>query len=93
MQAGLREESVVVLGVERSDGSYLGVPHGETVIMPHDTLIVYGRDKALQDLDERKPDLRGALGHTDAVAEQVRLVHEENAEDEKRMPELMATAR
>lgn len=82
-QARLREEGIVVLGVERVNGSYLGVPHGETQIFPNDTLIVYGRLAAIQELDVRKRDLRGELEHTDAVAEHVKQVVQETAEDIK----------
>ena len=42
---------LVVLGVSRDDGSFLGLPAGETVIRSHDTLVVYGKPTEVSDLD------------------------------------------
>lgn len=80
-----------MLGVERSDGSYLGVLRGDTVVLPYDTLIAYGRIAAIQRLDERTRDLRGALQHTDAIVEQIKVAEHELAEDAKRIPALAAS--
>ncbi len=33
------------MGIHRDDGSYVGVPRGETTIYPRDTLVLYGRGK------------------------------------------------
>lgn len=55
----LRDEGVVVLGVHRAGGAYVGVPGKETVIRAGDTLVVYGREERLEELDERG---RGAAG-------------------------------
>jgi hypothetical protein len=65
----LRDEGIVVLGIERPDGSYLGVPSGSTPLRPHDTLIIYGRVEVLRELDERRPGLAGEEAHRRAVAE------------------------
>lgn len=46
----LRSHGVVVLGIARADGAYVGVPHGDTRLEPNDTLTVYGRDAAVQAL-------------------------------------------
>ena len=69
-QARLRDEGIVVLGIERANGSYLGVPHGEICIEPEDTLILYGRESGLDNIDERRADLAGARDHQNAVATQ-----------------------
>src|SRR4051812_33403842 len=55
----LRDEGTVVLGVLHPDGHYVGAPTGDTQLMPHDTLIVYGAAGALQELDGRR---KGAMG-------------------------------
>jgi NhaP-type Na+/H+ and K+/H+ antiporter len=57
--AALRDEGIVVLGVRRGDGSYLGVPNAATRPMPGDSLIVYGAHRDLNELDRRH---RGELG-------------------------------
>jgi hypothetical protein len=46
----LAEEGVLVLGIERSDSTYLGAPRGTTTIKPGDTLILYGKMETLKDL-------------------------------------------
>jgi hypothetical protein len=40
---GLDEKGIVVLGIARENGVYVGVPRGRTVCKPLDVLIVYGR--------------------------------------------------
>lgn len=44
----LRNQGVVVLGIARSDGTYIGVPHGEAVLHAGDTLTVYGRESNIR---------------------------------------------
>ena len=50
----LPEEGVLVLGVLRADGSYLGAPHGETRIEAGDTALLYGRAPVLAEIDGRQ---------------------------------------
>lgn len=77
----LRNEGIVVLGVRRGDGTYVGAPNGDTRIVADDTLIAYGRIDALEALDERRKDIRGFLEHADAVAEQIGVEQQEKAKD------------
>jgi hypothetical protein len=76
----LNQEGVLVLGIRREDGSYVGAPKGTTTIHAGDTLLLYGRGKTLQDLDRRRADPAGDVEHREAVSEQER--HE--AEQERR---------
>jgi NhaP-type Na+/H+ and K+/H+ antiporter len=64
----LRDEGVVVLGIERA-GEYLGTPAGDTVIRAGDTLVVYGRERRLCELDRRDSG-RGDEAHREAAAEE-----------------------
>ena len=66
----LRDEGVVVLGIARSDGSYIGVPDGETEVRSGDTLIAYGRVKSFEDLTRRPPGREGDEAHDRAVRRQ-----------------------
>lgn len=77
----LREEGIIVLGVRRNDGTYIGVPNGDTMIVANDTLITYGRIDALQALDHRRKDIGGYLEHADAVAEQLTVEEKETVGD------------
>ena len=79
---GLREEGVVVLGVDRPDGTYLGAPVAGTIIQPSDVLITYGRRHAIADLDQRAQGPTGDAAHASAVAEHARMIDEQGAAPE-----------
>ncbi|MEE4242909.1 MAG: TrkA C-terminal domain-containing protein [Desulfopila sp.] len=78
----LREEGVVVLGITRENGDYVGVPDGRTKIQPGDILISYGRAKAVAEIDERKVGSKGNREHKKKVEEQVRKKNKEKEKDE-----------
>jgi TrkA-C domain len=75
----LRDEGVIVLGVERPDGSYLGVPQGRTVLVAGDVLIVYSRSGVLAELDQRRRGASGEAAHAAAVREQARVIADEQS--------------
>ncbi len=56
----LREEGLIVLGINRENGDYIGIPDGENEIKPGDILITYGRTQSVAQIDERKAGTRGA---------------------------------
>ena len=64
----LRDEGVMVLGIYRRDGSYLGVPAGPTLVEPGDRLIVYGEDDVVHALAARPAGPQGDRAHQEAVA-------------------------
>ena len=68
----LTEEGVLILGINRSDGSYVGALVAETRIYAGDTLILYGRGGTLKNLDERQAGLSGEAEHQEAKQEQQR---------------------
>jgi hypothetical protein len=67
-EAELRHEGVVLLGVSRADGSYVGVPGFETRIEPGDTAIAYGSSDRLVELGERPAGPDGDRAHAEAMA-------------------------
>jgi K+/H+ antiporter YhaU regulatory subunit KhtT len=69
----LRDEGVVVLGVRRGDGGYLGAPDGDTVIGPGDVLTLYGREERVAELDRRARGADGDAAHASAIGEQARI--------------------
>ncbi len=75
----LRDEGVVVLGVDRTAGGYTGAPVGATRIRPGDTLVLYGRGDDLHELDSRRAGPEGDRRHEEAVARQLRRVAAEQA--------------
>jgi hypothetical protein len=69
----LRDEGILVLGIERRGGEYVGAPHGDDVLDPGDTLVLYGRRVRIDELDDRHRGREGEQAHAAAVAEQERL--------------------
>jgi hypothetical protein len=49
----LRDEGVVVLGITRADGGWVGAADGHTALYAGDVLVVYGREERIAELDER----------------------------------------
>lgn len=64
----LAREGVLVLGITRADGSYLGAPRGVTKLEADDIAILYGKQSVLRDLDERRAGVGGHLRHAESVA-------------------------
>lgn len=51
---------LVLLGIERADGDYIGAPDLTTVLHGGDTITVYGRDDALAEIDRQVPTPDGS---------------------------------
>lgn len=64
----LREEGVMVLGIYRDHGAYLGIPISQTRVLPGDRLVVYGEDDAIPELAERRGGPDGDQAHERAVS-------------------------
>jgi len=80
----LSDEGVLVLGIQRRDGTYDGAPRGKAKLLPGDTVLMYGRREVLRNLDERRADMMGEWSHQKAVLEQ----EETEAEAEAKQAEL-----
>lgn len=65
----LNDEGVIVLGVQRVDGTYVGVPDRTTRIRPGDVLIIYGHGDRIAELDVRESGEVGENDHRRAVLE------------------------
>ena len=82
-EAGLSSEGVLVLGMTREDGTYIGSPQPGTEIRDGDDLVLYGREKSLEELKKRKEGAKGNTEHAESVREQDEEVRRETAEDER----------
>ena len=76
-QLHLANEGVLVLGIEKPNGVYVGAPRGRTRLEVDDCLILYGRQESLLDLDERHTGMEGNVNHMLAVTRQMDIVKEE----------------
>ncbi|QDT08990.1 TrkA C-terminal domain-containing protein [Planctomycetes bacterium K23_9] len=65
----LPAEGVLVLGIRRREGDYLGAPHATTEIRAFDTVVLYGPIGRIKELDERRSGRRGDKAHQSAKAE------------------------
>ena len=74
----LDEEGVLILGVTRDDGGYLGAPGGRTVVRAGDTLVLYGSAERVAELD-RRAHQRGDAAHAAAVSRLQRVKAAERA--------------
>lgn len=77
----LRDEGITVLGIERSDSSYVGAPHGDTSVCTGDTLIVYGRKTTLLELNERREGRQGEQAHGNAVTTHQQIRSQQDRQD------------
>lgn len=77
----LRDEGILILGIKRADGTYLGAPNGSTKILPEDTLTAYGRVEAIEQIDQRRRTPYGDRQHEAAVAKQKEVIEEEKRQD------------
>lgn len=79
----LRDEGFNVIGIERQNGLYIGLPDGATKINIGDSLILYGRSSAIKRLNERKQGKSGYIDHKKAVDQQKEIEALEKAVDEQ----------
>ena len=66
--ANLSHEGVLVLGIQRPAGDYVGAPRATDAAHAGDILVLYGGVDRLKELDQRKKDA-GDEAHRQAVAE------------------------
>lgn len=78
------QEGVVILGIQRRDGTYVGAPAAEDEITAGDTVIAYGREERLRELVDRSADDQQA--HEDAKDDHRRLLALERRLDPERDP-------
>ena len=64
----LPREGVLVLGIHRRDGTYVGAPTGKTEVTVDDVLIVYGKLERLEELNRRRLGLAGEYARAAAVS-------------------------
>jgi len=76
-EAELSQEGILVLGIQRNNGTYLGAPRGSTHIKGSDILTLYGRVSQIEKLDTRRKSKRGDQDHLAAIEEQGRVMQEE----------------
>lgn len=69
----LRDEGLLVLGVERASGEFIGAPNGDTTIEAGDNIIIYGRDSTVAELSQRQRGWTGDMKHYQEVTKTERV--------------------
>ncbi len=84
----LPDEGVLVLGVQRPEGVYVGAPTATTEIDAGDTLVLYGPIRRIEELDQRRSGRRGDAAHQEAVIQ-----HEEILEEQEELEDQVESQR
>jgi hypothetical protein len=77
----LADEGVNILGITRENGEYVGVPRADTELHEGDTLILYGREATLKELDKRRSGAEGDREHDRAVSEETGRAREQERKE------------
>ncbi|MEM9352575.1 MAG: TrkA C-terminal domain-containing protein [Planctomycetota bacterium] len=66
VELALAREGLLVLGIRRESGAYIGAPSGETRIEAGDTVVLYGPAGRIEELDKRRTGRQGDIAHDEA---------------------------
>ncbi len=80
----LNQEGVLVLGVQRKEGPYIGAPRGDAVLSDGDVLTCYGQASVLEELTHREPGPCGDDQHEEAMKKHRQRVEAERIQDNLR---------
>lgn len=81
-QLKLRDEGLLVLGIERTGGEFIGAPNGDTALEVGDNVIIYGRDSTVAELSQRRRGVTGDIEHYQEVTKTERVREAEKHLDE-----------
>lgn len=62
-QLNLRQEGLIVLGIDRKSHDYLGSPNGSAIILEDDVVTVYGKSEVIKSIFERKKNYKAEIEH------------------------------
>ena len=88
----LTDEGVLVLGIKRHDGRFIGTPTKETIIQGDDVAILYGRHDILEELDTRQAGWQGDQQHRKATGKQQQVVEQQEQEEQQAASDDQAAA-
>ena len=88
LEAGLSREGVLILGIQRKGGFYIGAPQGISRIHEGDVLVMYGPMPRLEELDRRRIGEEGDQAHRDAIIDhQSELRAQAELDEQKKTPD------
>lgn len=66
-ELNLTKEGVLILGIRRKDGTFLGAPRADSKTAEGDVLVIYGATDRIEELDHRKANQQGEKAHLEAI--------------------------
>lgn len=75
----LNDEGILVLGIQRHNGGYDGAPKGTSTVHAGDTLLLYGHQDRIAQLDDRVQGPLGDAEHARSMAEEARSAEQDAA--------------
>ena len=92
MDLRLPAEGVLVLGVQRLNGTYIGAPTADTEVRTDDTLILNWPLHRVQELDQRRKGRQGEDSPIEAIEEHEEILEEQDdASDESKPADTKTT--
>jgi hypothetical protein len=83
IDAGLSREGVLILGIQREKGSYIGAPQGISKIHEGDMLVMYGPLIQLEKVARRRAGTSGDHEHQDSIVEHQKELRTQRELDEQ----------
>lgn len=80
-EANIMAEGVLIVGIYRPNGNYVGAPQGETSIHAKDRLVMYGHDDAISQISQRLHGRAGDQAHREAKSKQSSVLEQQRAKD------------
>jgi len=65
--AKLDEEGVLVLGIRKTSGEYVGIPQNDTVFQLGDLITLYGHSEQIDDINSRSAGHKGEKSHIEGI--------------------------
>lgn len=65
--AKLDLEGVLVLGIKRNSGEYIGIPQGDTIFQVGDSITLYGHSEQIDDINSRSVGRKGENSHIEGI--------------------------
>ncbi len=63
----ITDEGILIVGIKRFDGYYVGTPHRETILYCNDEVLLYGKEANIRSLISRTKGKEGDLEHLKAI--------------------------
>ena len=80
-QLNIAREGLLILGIKRSTGEYIGAPTGATIVYPRDLITLYGLKEKVSAFQKRPKGFAGEIAHQEGVASCEETIAKEKSAD------------